>query len=361
MKRISQVTGFKVASLLLAFVGLGAGAQNSTTSTTTSSVLPAPASPWTAGVKLQLDRNAKIKDAYDQNSNIFDRDASYAETQLHLSGGYKFSNGASLSAIQRMYYSNAIRSERQDSAEMLNLRLQLKHAMNVLGGEGALVYRFTLPTTQIAYQDNYAMGFAAMPALSWTVAPKWTVSYGGYYAVNLYGGNRREPNKYLLRDAGDEFTDKADKTYTSLKADGKVVGAALDQQAAQAGQKASNAYIARKMSENGPDRGFYYVQNGASLGYSITDSWSVSQSLAYSFGAKKILRPVRITQSLDVSTELGWKASKQLNVAFSINQGAALQAGAVDLITSKPLFYREGFSLYLPEQTGMTLVTSYTF
>ncbi len=396
-----------ISSVAIA-AAVSASAQSSSTQapsvSTSRATVAAPAaqkpSAWSGGISVLVETPAYQRDPKNVNSPLFDRDAVYYDSLTSLSAGYKFSNGHSLQAVQRIAYSQSIDSDHQFNAVLTDLRFHYKIPMSLAGGQGAMILRVAPATTYATIVDDNRLGtIALMPALSWELTPRMSVSYNGYFGGTFWNGARRDLTDYHHRVIGDLYSDgynvatsaaKATyaKNYNSMIKKQNLSAMSEEQkisviQATEANARAqtasdlSNARRVSWMTQPADQRNFYVIANTAALNYKVNDKWGVSQSLGYTYVGRNyrntspdvksdstfVEGPFKNSSAMymDLGTSVSWAPLKNVSVDLGVAQQHPFLPGSSDPILGKPIQWRDGFSPYIAEQTKFTLNTGVRF
>lgn len=279
---------------------------------------PTNASNIKAGVAM-LNGAGFYDDTKDEETKVYN--------VLYLNVGYKFSPDWSITASQRIRYDVANGSAAQKKAYDLNLRLNVVQAnLKLFGSEGAILYRFALPTQENARNNvRQALYFLVNPSFTWKTGSPVDISYDLAYQTQTYGSA-------LARDA-------------------------------KTGLETDNGTSFRRQ--------WHALSNSGTVTYNIGDTFNVYQKIGHTMeaanrtkaGEGEVARTGFAPHGhwADLETGLNLAATKQVSFNLYASQSTALTESADVAGLGLDGKQYQGFMPYRPEQTSYELVTSVTF
>jgi|GEM_PF-2780423 len=265
--------------------------------------------PWSPSVSLY-----NFKGASDDKSlvgNVF-----------YLNLGYKISDTFKIAGSQRFRYD--LMKDRNDPAQAkrisdLNFRINMTQSgIKLLGSEGSILYRVTLPTAQGSrVNDRMLAYFLFNPSLTWKLNSALEASYSLAYQTTTYSAPMT--------------TDKVDFKSAS-------------------------------------DRMIHGLSNSGTLTYNISETFNVYQSVGHSVSARNSGKGATPKTGLsvhggyaDFDTGFNWSPMKGLSFNGYLTQThAVVESDNVGIFAANDQVFGN-FMLYRPEQTSIELFTSVAF
>ena len=324
------------------------------------------------------ERNVTLGDG---SPNVrFDRDASYFDSITSLGASYKFQSGNSLAVIQRIGYTYTRRADRQLQASLSAIRIHYTLPISALGADGNLTVRVAPAHTHALYHDSNMIGtLALIPALSWKLNPDLSISYSGYLGGTFYNGKQREAtasHQLTASDARDAgvLAARAKIAKTSKIKTSELSKQQLDAAEEQGAIAGQNDLMTKRFTNTAQQRNFYVLTNAFAVNYQISPKIKIGQGIGYGIISKEYNNSLKTNpyarspimhtaQSMygELATTMGIQVAKQVSVDLAVQQAHPFLEGSGDPSTGKPYFYRDGYSLYYPEQTTYSVTTAFRF